>query len=143
MKYTQTHNTYIIKIEKEEEVFDTLITFCKKENIANAHFSGIGAVEHISCGYYALSEKQYHFKQYDGLYEVASMTGNVTQKDGEPMLHVHAVFTDEENQAFGGHVESMRVGVVLEVIVEVLDTNIERELDEVIGLFLMNCPNSH
>lgn len=139
MQHTKTDNKYILKIEKGEDVIASITEFCEQEGIKNAYFRGIGAVEHISCGYYALSEKKYYFKQYDGLFEVLSATGNVALKEGKPFVHLHAVFSDEENTAFGGHVEEMRVGVVLEVVLEVLPTAIERELDDEIGLFLMKC----
>ena len=139
MKYTKTGNTYVIKVERGEEVMKTLTEFCKSEGIDNGYFRGIGAVEWVSCGYYELETKTYHFKQYNELVEVVSMTGNVALKDGKPFLHVHAVFTDTDNQAFGGHVEEMRVGVVLEIVLEVLPTKVKRELDEEIGLFLMRC----
>lgn len=139
MQAIKADNTHILKIEKGEDVIATVTAFCKNEGIENAYFRGIGAVEHISCGYYALSEKKYYFKQYDGLYEVISATGNVMLKEGEPFVHLHAVFSDEENATFGGHIEEMRVGVVLEVVLEVLPTRISRELDHEIGLFLMRC----
>lgn len=138
MQYTKTDNQYIIKIGKGEEVLSSLTDFCVREGIENALIKGIGAVEWVSCGYYALDTKTYHFTQYDQLVEVASMTGNVMLKEGKQFLHVHAVFTDTSNTAFGGHVEEMRVGVVLEVVLTPLTSRIERKLDEHIGLFLMD-----
>lgn len=139
MQYTKTNDRYIIKIERGEEVLKTLTQFCIDEKIDNATLTGIGAVAWVSCGYYELPTKQYHFTQYDEMVEVISMTGNVALKEGKPFLHVHAVFSDSRNNAFGGHVEEMRVGVVLEVVLTPLDSKIERELDDDIGLFLMKC----
>lgn len=141
MKYKKIGEKYIIKIEQHEAVLQTLTDFCKQERIKNARFTGIGAVENVTCGYYALDEKKYYFTEYNELVEVVSMTGNTMIKEGEPFLHVHAVFTDTNNQAFGGHVKEMTVGVVLEVFLTVYDTDIERELDEDIGLWLMKCGN--
>lgn len=139
MQYKLTDQTYIIKVEQGEAVMETLTNFCKAEGIKNASFQAIGAVKDITCGYYALDEKKYYFTDYPDIVEVASLTGNVALKEGEPFLHVHAVFTDTDNQAFGGHVKEMTVGVVLEVVMRVYDTQIERELDAGIGLWLMRC----
>lgn len=139
MQYTTKEKTHIIKLEKGENVMETLTTYCKEHKIKNGYFRGIGAVEYVKCGYYALDEKTYHFTEYNALYEVVSATGNVMLKDDEPFIHLHAVFTDTTNQAFGGHVEEMRVGVTLEIILEELDTSISREYDEEIGLFLISC----
>lgn len=138
MQYAYSDNTHIIKIERGEDVVKTLTVFCKTHQISNAYFTGIGAVEWLSCGYYALQEKQYYFKEYNELVEVVSLTGNVMLKDGEPFIHVHGVFTDTTNTAFGGHIVEMRVGVVLEVILTPLSSSISRTHDDCIGLYLMD-----
>jgi uncharacterized protein len=137
MQYIKTDSTYIIRIDKGEDVVETITEFCTKEGIANAHFTGIGAVDILTCGYYNLEEKKYYFTDYTQPLEVVSLTGNVMLKDGAPFVHVHGVFTDIENKAFGGHIVEMRVHVVLEVMLTPLKSTIERALDECIGLALM------
>jgi len=143
MEFIQADNTCVLRINKGENVVEEITSFCATHHISNATFNAIGAVEWLKCGYYELSEKKYYFKEYDGLYEVVSLTGNVMLKDGVPFVHVHGVFTDTENKAFGGHVVEMRVGVVLEVIFTPLSSTIERTLDECIGLYLMNIKKNH
>lgn len=115
-----------------------LADFCVREGIRNATFTGIGAVRELECGYYALDERKYYFKKYNELVEVVSLTGNVMLKDGTPTIHVHGVFTDHTNTAFGGHIVEMRVGVVLEVVLTPLSCAIERTFDDCIGLYLMD-----
>lgn len=139
MQYTKTDNTYILKIEKGEAVVETITHFCSREGIQNAYFRGIGAVKGLTCGYYALDEKEYYFTDYHELVEVASLTGNVMLKDGKPFVHMHGVFTNTKNEAFGGHIKEMNAGIVLEVILSVLPTAVERLHDEEIGLYLMSC----
>ncbi len=139
MQHTHTDTTYILKIEKGEEFISTLGAFCAQEGIRTAHFSGIGAAKDISCGYYALDEKRYYFTHYPELVEVVSLTGNVALKEGKPFVHVHGIFTGTDNQAFGGHIEHMTSGIVLEIVLHALPAAVEREYDAEIGLFLMNC----
>jgi uncharacterized protein len=138
MQYQKLDNTYVIKLEKGEAVIDTLTKFCMSEKIANAEFSGIGAVKGLTCGYYELEEKKYYFTDYPDLVEVVSLTGNVFLKDDKPFIHMHGVFTDTKNQAFGGHISEMTVGVVLEVMLRPLNGNIKRTLDTCIGLALID-----
>ncbi len=130
-----------MSIEKGEDVTATLISFCEEKGIDNALISGIGAVKGLSCGYYELEEKKYYFKAYEDLVEAVSLTGNIMLKNGKPFLHMHGVFTDKENIAFGGHIEKMTSGIVLELSIQPLSASIDRELDEEIGLFLLNCKN--
>lgn len=139
MQHTKTENGYVLVLKKGEDVIKSITTFCTAEGVQNAHFSAIGAVEHVSCGYYALDERKYYFTEYDELLEVASGTGNVMLKNGAPFVHLHAVFTNTKNEAFGGHIEEMRVGVTLEVMLTPLSSSLERTHDDSIGLFLINC----
>lgn len=141
MQYQKACEKYVVSIEKGEDVGSTLIAFCLEQGIQNASVSGIGAVQGLSCGYYALEEKQYHFTSYPDLLEAVSLTGNIMQKEGKPFLHLHGVFTDSSNTAFGGHIEKMTSGIVIEMIIEPLQSNIQRELNDDIGLFLLNCKN--
>ncbi|MEX0913148.1 MAG: PPC domain-containing DNA-binding protein [Candidatus Paceibacterota bacterium] len=139
MKYTRDKDIYVIRIDRGEEVIDSLVNFCLEEGIDNAVFSGIGAVSSLSCGYYNLEEKKYYFSQYETMLEAVSLTGNVALKEGRPFVHVHGVFTGTDNQAFGGHIEKMTAGVVVELVLQKLSTSIRRELEEDIGLALLTC----
>jgi len=138
MQFRALNDTYVIKLERGERVLESLTSFFAEHTVTFATLSGIGAVEQVNCGYYDLPTKTYHFTEYPDLVEVVSMTGNVSLKEGKPFLHVHAVFTDQRNQAFGGHVVEMVVGVTLEVIVRKFDTEIDRQYDEEIGLHTLN-----
>jgi uncharacterized protein len=124
MQYLEAGTSYILRIDKGEDVVKAITEFCAKEGIVNAYFTGIGAVDVLKCGYYNLEEKKYYFKDYDEPLEVVSLTGNVMLKDNE-------------NRAFGGHIVEMRVHVVLEVMLTPLQSNIERVLDDCIGLALL------
>jgi predicted DNA-binding protein with PD1-like motif len=140
MQYGVVDTKYLIKIERGESVVSTITDLCRREGIQNATFTGIGAVSWVECGYYALAEKKYYFIEYDELVEVVSLTGNVMLKDGEPFVHVHGVFTNTKNEAFGGHIVEMKVGVVLEVVLESLASAFTRLPDACIGLSLIDLP---
>lgn len=140
MQYSTHNDTHTIIINRNELVIDTITKFCSQHSIANAYFRGIGAVSELECGYYDLDKKEYFFTKYDTMLEVVSLTGNVILKDAMPFVHMHGVFTDTTNNAFGGHIKEMRVGVTLEVILTTLPHTHSRHLDEDIGLYLINCP---
>lgn len=131
---------FIIKIERGEKVMDQLTAFCAANNITSGSLQGIGAVEWISCGYYDLEKRVYNFIQYEELVEVVNFSGNVALKEGVPFVHAHAVFSRADNSTFGGHVEEMRVGVVLEVHLVTEPVVVIRKFDEDTGLYLMDLP---
>lgn len=140
MQYAETDGIYLITLKRGEQVVATVTRFCAEHGIQNGYLTGIGAVDELTCGYYALSEKQYHFTEYHDLIEVVSLTGNVFLKEGKPFVHAHGVFTDTKNAAFGGHIVDMRVGVTLEVVLMPLSSAFSRLPDECIGLSLTDLP---
>jgi hypothetical protein len=139
MKHFEVHQaTQILVIESGEKVIETIETFCTENAIFNAEISGLGAVDEISCGYYDLQKRVYDFNKYEGLFEVVNIAGNVMRKEAGIFVHMHATFTDEQNNAFGGHVQEMRVGVTLELVLRIFKTNLKREFDDKTGLFLIS-----
>lgn len=137
MTYTKTKSGYLMRIVKDEDVFESLKTLVKKENIKSGWISGLGAVKDMEVGYYDMGEQKYHFKRYDGVYELLSLTGNIALFDGEVALHMHGTFSGHDNAAFGGHVKTMVCGISVEIYITEYGTSITRVRDEVTGLNLM------
>jgi predicted DNA-binding protein with PD1-like motif len=132
---------YLLRLERGEDVLPSIAEFCKRKGILSASFRAIGAVEQSKIGYYDLPSKKYGQKEYPDAMEVASMTGNVAQVDGQPFVHCHSVLSGiapgTENQPVGGHVFEAKVAVTLEVHLIAFNENISRSLDEDIGLKLL------
>jgi Predicted DNA-binding protein with PD1-like DNA-binding motif len=59
MQYKQDGDTYIVYIEQEEAIMETLTLFCKEKRIYNAQLSGIGAIKEIEVGAYDLENQEY------------------------------------------------------------------------------------
>ena len=97
-----TRGEYILRLQRGEDVLPTLTDFCKRKGILSGSFKAIGAVMQSKIGFYDLSIRKYGSKEYPHEMEVASMTGNIAQVDGQPFIHAHAVLSGiqqgEENQ---------------------------------------------
>lgn len=140
MRFLATDRGHIIKLERGEELISTLTEFCAKEGVRNAVFQGIGAVERVEIGYYDLGKREYYFKKDESVFEVAAMQGNVALVDGKPFIHAHAVLSrcDESLACIGAHIKEAYVAVTLEVYMTVIDADVERALDDDIGLKLLS-----
>jgi hypothetical protein len=97
---------------------------------------GLGASNKIVLGLFKADSKEYLSKEYTGDHEITSFTGNISQKDGEVYLHIHASISDETGKVEGGHLSSAVISATFECIVEKTEGNIERYFDEEIGLNL-------
>jgi uncharacterized protein len=140
MKERDVEIGFVLKLEKGEEVISSITEFCAKRGIRGAIFWGIGAVDNFKIGYYDLGSRDYFFRHEPDTHEVASMQGNVALVDGKPFVHCHAALSkcDESCATIGGHIKEARVAVTLEVYLTSLPTPLQRELDESIGLKLLD-----
>ena len=137
MQFQKVGKDYLINIDKDEKVVETLTRFCKENGIKNAKLSGIGAVKKTEIGAYDLSNKKYIKREYSEIFELLSLEGNVALKDGEPFIHAHVVLSDHKMQTLGGHLFETTVGVAGEFFLTQFDGNAYRELKPDIGLACM------
>ena len=138
MKFQQIDNSYMVYVEKEEKVMDTLTNFCINHNIHSGQISGIGAVKNIDMGIYDIKAKKYHHKLFDDMHELISFQGNIALKDNQPFIHAHIAIGDHNMQVFGGHLFEMKVGAVGEFILHSFNQKTYREIDDNIGLATLN-----
>jgi hypothetical protein len=143
MQVKETEQGLVLRISRGEYAMEQLYAFARSMDVPSAFLSGLGAVDSATFGYYDIASREYTFTTVEEPLEVASLNGNITQKEGEPIVHVHAVFGDQQMQARAGHVDEMRVAVVLEVHVTPLGTAIERAHDDETGLSLMQLNDTH
>ena len=137
MQFKQDGNTFIIYVEQDESIMETLTQFCKSKDIVNAQISGIGAIKEIDLGAYDLKNKEYVRQFFNNLWELTSFQGNVILKDNEPFIHAHITMSDHNLDVKGGHLFEAKVGAVGEFILRKIETDGKREYDANIGLFCM------
>ena len=138
MQYQKFGNTYLVRIDLNEEIMQSLTALCEQEDICLAHIEALGAANHAVIGVYDLKEQTYHREVLDGFMEITGLTGNVTRKDGNVYLHLHGTMADQKNIIHGGHVIELRVGATCEMFVTVLPGEVNRIRDEKLGINLLS-----
>ena len=134
MEYKRIDNTIIARIDRGESIAEKIQKIATAENIKVAQVSGIGAASHLEIGCYQVSEKQYIKHVYDGDFEITSLLGNISQKDGEFYLHLHINAADEKGTAYAGHFNEGIIGGTCELFINIIDTTVERQYDDETGL---------
>lgn len=135
-------NYYLLRLEKGEEVVSTIQSFCKKEQIDNAYFTGLGSIETPTLAHYLVTTKKYTEKEVKGVFELLSITGNIALFNNEPLVHAHVVLSDEDMNAKGGHLVKAIVSATVEVHLRVLDSVYQKKQDDEIGLKLFDLPDT-
>ena len=134
MHYRVFGDTYVVRLQRGEEVLACLRELCEKESISLGTVSAIGAVNHVVVGVYRVDEQKYVANTFDGVMELTSLMGNITEKDGEPYLHLHATFGDLTGKVIGGHLNEAVVSATCELFVRKVEGHVGRRLDPETGL---------
>ncbi len=124
----------IVSLERGDAVRASVEAVAKERGILGAAVTAIGAIENPELGFYRLDEKRYERKRFPGIWELVSLLGNVTAKDGEPFMHAHVAIGGPDFAVYGGHLFDATTGVVVELVIEPFDRPLERVLCEDIGL---------
>lgn len=138
MEYKKFGSTFAVRINRGEEVIAQLEKLCKAENIYFAKVSAIGAADKITVGLYNVEQKKYFKKTFIGESEITSLLGNITEKDGEPYIHLHINAADENLNAFGGHLNECVISGTCEMFVDEISENTGRAYDSETGLNLFD-----
>ena len=134
MRYKKSNTTFILRIDRGEEIAATIKEFCREQKIVLGTVQGIGAVGNAEIGLFETQRKEYHKTLLRCDYEITSLLGNVTTMNGEPYLHLHVTLSDASYHAFGGHLTSAVVSGTCEVFIHRIDDTLDRRFDEEVGL---------
>lgn len=129
---------FYIRIDNGEEIIENLKDFCREYDIQTGLISGLGSVTFAELGLYDLENKVFLKKEFSGIFEIASMNGNISQMDGQPYLHIHAVLSDTSCSTYGGHFAKGIVGATCEIIVTPFEGEAGRVFSDEIGLNLLD-----
>lgn len=130
-------NRNILVLARGEEFIDTLICFCKKNNITAATFSAIGACNKTVLSWYDLGSKQYEDHELNEGMEIANITGNIALLDGKYIIHAHGTFARRDLSVIAGHIKKLTVSATCEVRIDALETEFRRAYDGDTGLNLL------
>ena len=136
MKSHKNNDSIYVKMEKGEEIIDSLQKIIKKYDINSGWINGIGLINKVRIGSYDVTTKSYDEIDFDDTYELTSFIGNITKKDGKPFIHAHISMSDHLCKAFGGHLFYATIGAAGEFIIKVTDNIINRKFDDDTGLHL-------
>ncbi len=137
MNYKQFHNKVVVRIDKGEELVDSLKTICKKLDIKLGSITGIGATDKVMVGLMNTKTKKYQSKEFTGDHEITSLIGNITTMNGDVYLHLHITLGNIEHKVFGGHLTNAVISATFEGIIDIIDGQINREYNDEVGLNLL------
>jgi uncharacterized protein len=126
---------YIIKLQKGEKLIASLNKFAQETKLEGGWINILGGALQMTLGFYDLDKKQYHWQDFEGLYEITGITGNLAY-DGQsqPIFHLHGTFAGRDFKTFGGHVKDLTAAATVEIFVHRSFKKVKRSHDEASGL---------
>ena len=137
----KSSNQLFVRLARGENIFSSLKSLFKSKKIKSAWINGIGAIENVQIGSYDLVNKRYNKKKLDGVFELVSLMGNFSFKDGEPFLHLHVAVSNHNCEVFAGHLFTADINATGEFIINILNIGVNRKYDDNIGLHLIEFQN--
>ena len=134
MKFRMDKSRAYMTLAKGDNINKMFESFAEVKGVGCAWLNGIGALKNPEIGYYSLEDKSYHRKTFKGEYELTSLIGNITLKEGKPFSHTHITFSDTEFRVFGGHLFNANITAAGEFIMQFGSDEINREMNAEIGL---------
>lgn len=137
MEYRKFENTIIARIDKGEEIIEQIKEIAIKEEIKLASIQALGAVGQFTIGVFRTDEKQYLSNEFNGDFEIVSLTGTINTMDNKFYCHLHMSVGNEKGEVFGGHLNRAIVSATCEMVITIISGIVDRYYDEEVGLNLL------
>ena len=89
MEYFRCGDKIVLRLDPKDEITESIIKLAEKENISAAGVSGIGATDDFTVGVFDMKKGDYEKFFYNGNHEINVLTGNITEVNGKPYVHLH------------------------------------------------------
>ncbi|WP_435334283.1 PPC domain-containing DNA-binding protein [Haloarchaeobius sp. TZWWS8] len=130
-----TAREFVVRLETGGDWREQVESLAAEEGMEAAWFTGLGAVQDAEVWFYDQDRKEYDAAVFDEPLEVAACVGNVSDLNGEPFAHTHAVLSRPSGQALAGHLDAGTVWAG-ELYVREFEESLVREHDETTDLDL-------
>lgn len=136
MEYKKFDNTYVIRIDKGEEILEEIKELAEKENIKLAKVEALGAVNNFTVGVYKVEDKKYYANSFTGNFEIVSLLGTISTMNNNFYAHIHMSAGNDKGEVFGGHLNKATVSATCEMVITIINGTVDREFNSEIGLNL-------
>jgi len=135
---TSVARVLVGRLSEDVDLLSSLRKVVKKYNVRSGIINLIGSLKKVRVGYYNREKSEYLSREADGFFELVSCMGNISWKEGEPIIHIHMAVSNKDGEILLGHVLDGNIvdATVEYVIIEFKDL-IERSFDESTGLNLL------
>jgi len=126
----------VLRFKDDVDLVQSITEVARSKGVKAGTFTAIGALKSAKLGYYDQRSHEYREIKIEAAMELASCTGNISLKGGEPFVHAHAVLSDEKGNTRAGHLLEGIVFAAEVHLTQLEGPGLERRYDKVTELML-------
>lgn len=126
---------YILSIENHSSIIEALTDFVIRNRIPAGEIHGIGAVSEATLRFFDPESKQYADKTFREQLEVTNLSGNISEADGKPLLHLHVTLGRKDYTSLAGHLLDARIRGAGEFFIYPLNSRLIKRKNAAVGLY--------
>lgn len=130
----QVDNTYIVSIQDKFSILEALTDFVTARNIESGEITGIGAVNEATLRFFDPEAKKYVNKTFNEQMEVSNISGNISEVEGKPALHMHVTLGRSDYTSLAGHLFDAKIRGAGEFFIYPLNSHVVKVENEEIGV---------
>ncbi len=139
IKQLKSGRLFMGKLKHGADLLEEITTICIENKINLGQITAIGAVKKANLAYYDQTTHKYLPHMIDRPLEIINLTGNISLKNNQPMVHAHITLSDRQDNAYGGHLATGTIIFACEIIIEEFTGHkFKREFDQQTSLPLWN-----
>ena len=131
----QFQRIFVGKLKYGSDLLEELTSVCEHNSIHLGRVEALGAVKKARLCFYNQQERKYDLFEIEENLEITALIGNISMRDGKPIVHAHITLSDAQGQAYGGHLATGTVVFTCEFCIDVYKgPRLLRAYDEETGL---------
>jgi predicted DNA-binding protein with PD1-like motif len=127
MDWKASGSDIFLRIDPGEFLIDSMVKLATALDVREAAVtSGVGMLMSVELGFFDAQKDDYERTRFEGIYDVNSILGNVTRREGVPTPHIHIVFNDMSHVTYSGHVIEAQSHLTMELFLSRKNLGLER-----------------
>ncbi|QDQ27408.1 DUF296 domain-containing protein [Chitinimonas arctica] len=125
-----TTQAFVLVLDSGDALIESITQCAKDAKLPGAAISGLGQLHDPTLAYFSSDPAAKPvLTTFKGFYELASLTGNISNNDGDYYSHIHVVMGDKKFHAIAGHIAAAKTGMTIEVTIKPFSAGLQRVVD--------------
>jgi predicted DNA-binding protein with PD1-like motif len=133
-RLANTTQAFILVLNPGDKLIASITQCAKEAKLLGASISGVGQLQNPTLAYFTSDPNaKPSLKKFNGFYELASLSGDITNNSSNYYTHLHTVLADKQFHGISGHIDNATVGLTAEITITPLSAPLKRMVNAKTG----------